>query len=274
MSLDSAARHWLVARPIAHRGLHTKSRGLDHDELVRDAGGKPVPTFPHPALVENSLAAAAAAMGKTYAIECDVQMTKDGEAFVFHDETLDRLTLAHARARDLTAHEITQITYRDGEGTIPLFTDFLSAVAGRVPLIVEIKSRFEGDMRLATRVAALIADYSGPLALQSFDPAVLVHFRNSAPARPLGLIAQAGYGEAEWPDLSDETRRALTTFSDYAQARPDFLAWNLADLPHAVAMLWRTGMGLPLLTWTVRDVTQADLAARFADQMIFEGFEP
>ena len=241
-----------MARPIAHRGLHAKGHGL----------------------VENSLAAAAAAIAKTYAIECDVQMTKDGEAVVFHDETLDRLTSAHARLCDLSAAEITQIRYCDGEGSIPLLTDFLSAVAGRVPLLVEIKSRFDGDMRLAARVASLIADYSGPLALQSFDPTVLVHFHNSATGRPLGLIAQADYAEAQWPGLSDATRQALTTFSDYARARPDFLAWNIADLPHAVAMLWRTGMGLPLLTWTVRDATQADLAARFADQMIFERFEP
>ena len=252
MSLDDAARHWLVARPIAHRGLHAKSRGV----------------------VENSLAAAAAAIGRTYAIECDVQLTKDGEAVVIHDETLDRLTSARAQVRDLTAAEITQIPYRDGDGRIPLLADFLSAVAARVPLIVEVKSRFDGDMRLAARVTALIADYPGPLGLQSFDPAVLIHFRTSATGRPLGLVAQADYVEAEWPGLSHETRQSLTTFGDYARVRPDFLAWNLADLPHAVAMLWRSGMGLPLLTWTVRDATQAELAARFADQMIFEGFVP
>jgi glycerophosphoryl diester phosphodiesterase len=250
LSFDPAS--WLVARPIAHRGLHAKSLGV----------------------IENSLAAATATIAKAYAIECDVQMTQDGEAVVFHDETLERLTRAVGRLADLDAAEVTQIPYRNGEGAIPLFADFLALVAGRVPLVVEIKSRFDGDMRLAARVAALVTDYSGPLALQSFDPAVLVYMRKSATRRPLGLIAQANYAEAEWPSLSAETRQALATFGDYAQARPDFLAWNIADLPHAVTTLWRAGLGLPLLTWTVKEPAQADLAARFADQIIFEGFYP
>jgi glycerophosphoryl diester phosphodiesterase len=252
LSLDAATRHWLVARPVAHRGLHAKSHGI----------------------VENSLAAATAAIDKAYAIECDVQLTQDGEAVVFHDETLERLTQAVGSLGDLSTAEITQTPYRDGVGTIPLFGDLLTLVAGRVPLIVEIKSRFDGDLRLAEHVATLIENYSGPLALQSFDPALLVHLRKSATRRPIGLIAQANYTAAEWPGLPAETRQTLATFSDYAQMLPDFLAWNIADLPHAVTTLWRAGLGLPLLTWTVKEPTQADLAARFADQIIFEGFCP
>lgn len=252
MSDAPAAWSWLASRPIAHRGLHAESRGI----------------------IENSLAAAAAAIAHNYAIECDVQMTKDGEAVVFHDEKLDRLTPAHGDLHDRSAFELVRIGYRDGEGRIPLLTDLLAAVAGRVPLIVEIKSRFDDDLRLAARVAALIADYSGPLALKSFDPAILAHFRETALARPLGLVAQAAYDAADWPDLSREKRQALATFADYQRTRPDFLSWNIADLPHATTTLWRSGLCRPLLTWTVRTPAQAGVAAHFADQIVFEGLDP
>jgi glycerophosphoryl diester phosphodiesterase len=252
VSIGPAAPAWLAARPIAHRGLHAAECGI----------------------VENSVAAAAAAIVANYAIECDVQITQDAEAIVFHDETLDRLTAEQGELRARTARELTTIPYRAGEGRIAAFADFLAKIGGRVPLIVEIKSRFDGDMRLAARVADLIADYSGPLALQSFDPAVLHHLRAAALEHPLGLIAQAHYEEAEWPGLNRPAREALATLADYARVRPDFLAWNVADLPHAVATLWRAGLHLPLLTWTVRTAAEADLAARFADQIIFEGFAP
>jgi len=252
VTFGSAAPDWLVKRAIAHRGLHAKSRGV----------------------IENSLAAALAAIEKNYAIECDVQLAGDGEAVVFHDETLDRLTGVNARLCDLTSREIAEIRFRDGDGKIPLFSDFLATVAGRVPLLVEIKSRFDGDMRLAARVAALSASYSGALALQSFDPAVLMQLRSAGTDRPLGLIAQARYDDPEWRKLSAEERLALAVLAHYGQTRPDFLAWHVADLPHAAATLWREALGRPLLTWTVRDADEGKRATRFADQIIFEGFLP
>jgi glycerophosphoryl diester phosphodiesterase len=239
---------WLTARPIAHRGLHSKSRKI----------------------VENSLPAAAAAIADNFAIECDVQATKDGEAVVFHDDDLDRLTSFSGNLRDYTASEVTRIGYRDGPALIPTFDSLLTAVAGRVPLIVEIKSRFDGDLRLTQRITELIRGYAGPLALKSFDTDILVHLRNRALACPLGLVAQATYEEAEWPCLSRDRRNDLATFAAYELAKPDFLSWSVADLPHAVATLWRHGLSLPLLTWTVRTQSQAAIAARFADQMIFE----
>jgi glycerophosphoryl diester phosphodiesterase len=239
---------WLVARPIAHRGLHDKSRGI----------------------IENSLAAASAAIAGNFAIESDVQATRDGEAVVFHDEKLDRLTVASGDLRLRSAAEIVEIGYRGGKGLIPTFADLLATVAGRVPLIVEVKSRFDGDLGLARRVGALIGDYPGPLALKSFDPEILVYLRSCTPAYPLGLVAQASYDEEDWPGLSPQRRRMLTAFSDYERTQPDFLSWNITDLPHAVATLWRHGLGLPLLAWTVRTSAQADIGARFADQIIFE----
>jgi glycerophosphoryl diester phosphodiesterase len=247
------APDWLTARPIAHRGLHSKQSGF----------------------VENTPAAAAAAIAKNYAIECDIQRTKDGEAVVFHDFTLDRLTRAEGRVDAFRAHELGQLTYKDCDQRIASLPEFLARIGGRTPVVVEIKSRYDGDMRLADRGMAAVAAYAGPVCLKSFDPAVLVHLRGAGAVCPLGLVAQARYhtGE-EWASLPQELRASLADLRDFPLARPDFLSWNHADLPHAVPMLCRNGIGMPVLTWTVRSWEALVRGRLWADQIIFEGFEP
>jgi len=243
---------WLTARPIAHRGLHSKKNGV----------------------VENTLAAARAAIAGDYAIECDIQSSRDGEAFVFHDDTLERLTPAEGRIDRLDAGEVGKIAYKDSAETIVSLAAFLSEVAGRVPVIVELKGRFDGDMRLAERAMAIVADYRGPVALKSFDPGPVSHLRAKGVTCPLGLVAEASYSPTQWPNLSEDRRRALTDWRDYPAARPDFLSWHAADLPHAVPMLSRKGIGMPVMTWTVRSELEQSKVAPWADQIVFEGFEP
>jgi glycerophosphoryl diester phosphodiesterase len=246
------APDWLIARPIAHRGLHSKQAGV----------------------VENTPAAAAAAIAKNYAIECDVQCTKDGEAVVFHDFTLDRLTRAGGRVDAVTASDLGRFAYKSCDQHIISLAEFLAIIDSRVPVIVEIKSRHDGDMRLAHRALASVSAYPGPVCLKCFDPAVLVHLRASGVPCPLGLVAQARYDDEEWLSLPPDRRASLADLRDFPLARPDFLSWNLGDLPHAVPMLCRVAAGMPVMTWTVR--SQKDLAngRAWADQIIFEGFEP
>lgn len=251
MSWPVNAPGWLTARPIAHRGFH------DHAQSI----------------VENSLAAARRAIEKTYAIECDVQPSKDGEAIVFHDERLDRLVGVPGPLGALTAREITQLRLRDGDVRIPSLQDFLAEVAGRVPVIVELKSRFDGDLRWARRVAELAAAYAGPLAFESFDPELLCALRALAVARPVGLVAQAHYAAEDWPALSESARKSLEALVDIPRAAPDFLSWHLGDLPHAVPILCRAGLGMPVTLWTVRSETECARAKDWADQIVFEGFQ-
>ncbi len=244
---------WLTARPIAHRGLHSKQSGL----------------------VENTPAAAAAAIAKDCAIECDIQRTKDGEAMVFHDFTLDRLMRAEGRVDAFRADELGQLTYKDCDQSIVSLPDFLARIGGRTPVIVEIKSRYDGDMRLADRGVAAVAAYAGPVCLKSFDPAVLIHLRGAGARCPLGLVAQARYDTGEeWADLPQELRASFVDLRDFPLARPDFLSWNLSDLPHAVPMLCRKGIGMPVVTWTARSWEALVRGRLWADQIIFEGFEP
>ena len=246
------APDWLTARPIAHRGLHSKQSGL----------------------VENTPAAAAAAIAKNYAIECDIQRTKDGEAVVFHDFTVERLMRAEGRVDAFRADDLAQLSFKDCDQKIVSLPDFLVSIGGRTPVVVEIKSRYDGDMRLADRAMAAVAAYVGPVCLKSFDPAVLVHLRGAGAPCPLGLVAQARYDGEEWAGLAQEKRASFADLRDFPFARPDFLSWNLADLPHAVPMLCGQGIGMPVMTWTVRSREALARARLWVDQIIFEGFEP
>lgn len=248
---------WLTARPIAHRGLHDVANGV----------------------IENSLSAAKAAARAGYAIECDVQSTSDGEVVVFHDETLERLTKGSGRLIDKTFAELRRLSLCDTRDGVPLLSDLLEALAAVVPLVIEIKSRFDGDVALARRVAEIVADYQGPVAIESFDPDPIAELRARGEqfgiaGVPLGIVAQAAYDDPDWSVLSAERKSELTNLLHYSRTRPDFLSWNVADLPHAVPLLCRDGIGLPVAVWTVRSRGQAEDAASWADQIVFEGFSP
>lgn len=252
MSLD-----WLTARPVAHRGLHDRSRGV----------------------IENTASAAQAAIAAGLTIECDVQRTADDDAVIFHDFMLERLTGdGHGPMAALKAEEAGRLTLRDTTDRVMRLGDFLSLVGGQVPLIVEVKSAFDGDMHLADRTAAAVAAYAGPLVLQSFDPAVLTHLRDhpALAARPIprGIVAEANYDGPDYRRLSPERRRALAEFLFFDAARPDFISYRASDLPRAAPNLCRTALGLPVLGWTIRSAEQAQAAKPWVDQIIFEGFDP
>lgn len=241
---------WLTAAPIAHRGLHDRAGGA----------------------IENSLTAARRAISAGYAIECDVQPTADGEAVVFHDETLDRLTGRAGHIQDLSAAEVGALRLAGTQEAPPLFAEFLDLVAGRVPVICEVKSRFDGDVRLARRAAAVAAAYPGPLAFKSFDPDMIACLRADACPRPLGIVSEALFDDPDYDAISPERRRELVHFLHFPATRPDFLSFHVGDLPHAVPFLLRTALHRPVMAWTVRTPEQRDVAGRWADQIVFEGF--
>ena len=244
------AAGWLIGRPIAHRGLHDRAAGV----------------------IENSPAAARAALDRGFAIEFDVQLTRDGDAVVFHDVTLDRLTAASGPVAERTAGELAALALMGSRDAIPTLDAFLGLVAGRVPLVCEVKSRFDGDLRLADRVAAGTAAYRGPLAVKSFDPAVLARLRALRVANPLGLVAAAD--DAGREGSLARAGHDLAELLHDAATRPDFLSFRVDDLPHEVTQFFRVTLGLPVMGWTVRTPEQRQRAARWADQMVFEGFVP
>lgn len=244
---------WLVARPIAHRGLHDAKAGT----------------------IENSLSAAEAAIACGCAIECDVQLSADGEAMVFHDFVLDRLTAATGRVDAHSAAALAAIGLKGGGDAIASLPAFLDRVAGRTPLVIEIKSRFDGDLALMRRTAEIVAQRSGqPIALKSFDPAIVAALRDLAPAIPRGVVAMADYSYDDYAHLDAGRKHALANLLHFDESRPDFLSWKVADLPSAAPYLCRSALGLPLMTWTVKSPEDRRRAGRHADQMVFEGFRP
>jgi len=253
------APDWLVARPIAHRGLHDSARGL----------------------CENSLAAAEAAAAQGFGVECDVRLARDGEVFVFHDATLERLTHAQGRFDALAASEIDALRLRASTAreSPPRLADLVARIAGRVPLIVEIKSAFDGDLRLAQAVARVVAQAGGHarIALKSFDPGPIAYLRAQQDALglahvPIGIVAQARFdAQDDWGALDDAARRALAALSHWPRTQPDFLSFRVSDLPHAGPTLARSALRLPVMAWTVRDAQDWARARAHADQAVFEG---
>jgi glycerophosphoryl diester phosphodiesterase len=243
---------WLTARPVAHRGLHDASRGI----------------------MENMPGAAKAAIAGNFAIECDIQLTRDGEAMVHHDDELGRLTDGSGALLTKTAAELQAVRFRNTDERMMTLADLCTLVAGRVPLVIEVKSRFDGDRKLVKRMAEVLSSYSGPAAGMSFDPDQVMALRELLPSRPRGIVAEREYTEEDWPEASPAQRHEMTYLRHFFRTRPDFVAYWVDELPSVAPWLARNLLGCPLLTWTVRTPEQRARAARHADQMIFEGFVP
>jgi len=245
---------WLVAKPIAHRGLHDKANGI----------------------IENTISAAEAAIARGFPIELDVQLTADNEAIVFHDFELDRLTgttglVAERKLTELTAIDIAGTL---GGDRIPSFKDYLAKVAGRTPLVIEIKSKFNGDMRLTKRVIEIVNDYSGPFVVKSFDPDIVAYLRQHAPSITRGFIGELEYASKPDSFLSPEQKHRMANLLHFSETQPQFLSWRVKDIPCASTYLSRLLGNIPVMTWTVRNPEDRARAEKHADQMVFEGFLP
>jgi glycerophosphoryl diester phosphodiesterase len=246
------ALDYVTARPIAHRGLHDRTKGI----------------------VENTASAFRAAMAHGFAYECDVQLTADGEAVVFHDFTLERLTTGSGRVVDRKASEIAALSMRDGPDRVGTMADMLALTSGKSLIVCEIKSTYDGDMRLTNRVAEVARGYSGPLVIKSFDPAIVAHWHTLKTRIPVGIVAMNAYEYPDYVRLTASQKHALANLLHFSESRPDFVSWRIADLPCAAPYLCRAALGLPLMTWTVRTEAERASAARHADQIVFEGFVP
>jgi glycerophosphoryl diester phosphodiesterase len=246
-----AGLDWLTARPIAHRGYHDAAKGR----------------------IENTLSAVRAAVDRGFAIECDLQVTADGEAIAFHDDMLDRLTDAHGAVGDRVLAELKGVRLRGTEDRIPTLGELLETVGGRAPLVIELKSRWNGDRRLERAVAPILTGYRGRAAAMSFDPASMRAMRRLAPDLPRGLVADHFDDGPNWGHLSALRRFALRNLLAAASVAPAFVSYGIHALP-APAPLLLHRLGLPLITWTIRTEAQRAKARRYADQITFEGFDP
>ena len=246
------APDWLTARPVAHRGLHDLARGI----------------------VENMPGAAQAAVEGRFAIECDIQLSADGEAMVHHDDVLGRLTEGSGRLIDMTAAELKAVTFKDTAERMMTLSDLCALVGGRVPLVVEVKSHFRGDRGLVARMAQVLSLYSGPVVGMSFDPDQVLALRDAMPKLPRGIVAQRTYDDDYWSKLTPEQRAGMLHLRHGFRTEPHFVAYWIEQLPAPAPWIARNIFGCPLLAWTVRTPDQRARAVRHADQIIFESFRP
>ena len=228
---------WLTAAPIAHRGWHGGDRGP-----------------------ENTLGAFEAAAAAGFAIECDVHPTRDGEVAVFHDDALDRLTSESGPVRERTMAELALLTVLGSGERVPSLRETLALVAGRVPVVIELKGFGPRQEGFVANVARDLHDYRGRAALMSFDRSLVARFRDEAPGWPGGLTAE-GTGNA----VLDNHRIVADAV--------DFVSYAVNDLPNPFVEAFRAS-GRPVVTWTVRTPEQVARTRAHADQMTFEGFDP
>ncbi|RAP41784.1 phosphodiesterase [Rhodovulum viride] len=241
-----------LTAPIAHRAFHDR------------AAGRP----------ENSIEAVRAAIAGGYGIEIDIQPSADGVPMVFHDYDLARLTGETGPVTGRTAAELGSIPLTGGRHGIPTLTQVLDEVAGRVPLLIEIKDQ-DGAMGadvgpLERAVAGVLKGYDGPVALMSFNPHSVAALAEAAPDRPRGLTTCA-YEAKDWPTLHAPVRDTLREIPDYDRVGASFISHLWRDLarPRVAELKAR---GAAILCWTIRSPADEAIARTVAANVTFEGY--
>lgn len=246
--VDADAWSRLIARPIAHRGLWSE----------------PAP--------ENSLAAFEAAASAGYGVEFDVQLSADGEAVVFHDDRLDRLTTSSGRVGQTASVDLARTRLMASAETVPTLAETLARIGGRVLVLIELKVLGGDEGPLEQRVAEILDRYRGPAAVISFNPVSIGWFAEYRPNLLRGLNSTGYHDATAWP-LRPEQRRALADLEHAALARPHFLSLGLDMLPSERAAAMRRD-GTPVIAWTVRTPEQWERTSGACDNYMFEGFRP
>jgi glycerophosphoryl diester phosphodiesterase len=239
----------IFARPIAHRGHHDVAQNI----------------------AENSKAAFTSAIANRYAIECDLQLTGDDQAIVFHDENLDRLTPQLGKVSDISVGQATNIPLKNSaeHDHIMSFAQLLDFVDGRVPLVVELKSQKGRNAQLAKAAHETAKDYLGVLCFKSFDPDLLVQLHRIKDKWPKGIVV-----ERETPeDESSWTGFLLRHLVHLPLSRPDFVSCDVNSLDLPAVRAYRSS-GRDVMSWTINNSERWAIAQENADQIVFENINP
>jgi len=232
-----------IGRNFAHRGLHSEDRSVP----------------------ENSLEAFRLAGRAGYGVELDVQLTKDGQVVVFHDDTLDRVCGVHARLEDKSYNELKLLTLCGTNQRIPLLTEVLEIYNGRGPLLVELKSGSR-NRELCEKTYAILSDYPGEVCIESFNPLIVRWFRRHAKDLLRGQLAtsRCDYGDA----VSKRDAFLLSRCFFNFLARPQFIAYRIGHRPLSVR--FAEALGAMRFGWTAHN----ERAERGRDAVIFEFYRP
>ena len=233
---------WIKHTPIAHRGLH---KGFD------------VP--------ENSIAAFKRAINNSYAIELDVRLTKDQKVIVFHDKNLIRLCSDRRKIRNQNYGAIKNLKLYNSNETIPLLSDVLDLVDGKVPLIIEIKNYAEVGL-FEELIAKELESYTGEFAICSFNHHVVDWFRKNRPLINRGLI----FGDIKKFDIEYYKSTFLHRFF---KVKPDFISLDYKLIKTLIPVFCRK-LNIPIVSWSVGSKKKRRIAIRLVDNIIFENIKP
>lgn len=230
-----------TGRNYAHRGLHTEDKSVP----------------------ENSLEAFKLAAEAGYGVELDVQLSRDGQVVVFHDSTLDRVCGVSARVDEMDYDELKKLSLCSTDQTIPLFTQVLDTIGGRVPIICEIKTGPE-NRELCEKTYDIIKKYNGDICIESFDPRIVGWFRFHAGDLVRGQLSNPPKDS----ELGKLPAFALGNLLMNFMGRPQFIAYKIGPEPAAVKLC--RAMGAMNVCWTSRDIKNE----KGRDCVIFEFYRP
>ena len=248
--VDARLRASFFGCRFAHRGLHAKDKSVP----------------------ENSLAAFRLAVEAGYGIELDIRFTKDKQLVVFHDDTLLRMCGVDQRVDAFTYAELQEFRLLDSDEQIPLFSEVLSLVNGRIPLLVEIKTGPENAL-LCQHAYDMLQTYQGLYCIESFHPMIVRWFKKHAPQILRGQLSapmQAFDGA-----LSGISAFLLSRLLTNVLARPHFIAYHKGKAPLSVSLCQT--LGAMRAVWTLRDTDYTGNPAELFeanDMIIFEFFRP
>jgi len=237
---------WLTETPFSHRGLHGSK--IEY--------------------IENTLSAFHAANAKGHGFECDILLSKDNRAMVFHDVDLNRLTDHSGKIQDFTAEQLSKFKLKNSHDTIPTLAKVLTNIHRNYPILIEIKGDQGKPNVIAQTVYEEIQDYAGPLAIMSFYPDILLWFQKNAPNVPRGLVATS-INENDMPKeyFSIDMQKSLID-----DLNVDFIAYDIKALPNDVTEYCRD-KHIAVLTWTVRTEELRQKAILYTDNSIYENLD-
>lgn len=244
----------------AHRGLHDNN--LDAPE--------------------NSLAAFGKAVDAGYGIELDVQLSKDGEVVVFHDDLLKRVARkintdgsreeVQGRVRDYTLAELKEFRLLNSDEQIPTFDEFLALADGKVPLVVEIKEETL-NLDVCPKVQAKLSAYKGAYCIESFNPFVVFWYRRKHKNIIRGQLSDVFY-KSNPEEFSKFKYFVLAHLLFNFLAKPDFIAYNHHYHEELSRMLCKKLYRGLAVAWTIKSEDELNAAARYFDLFIFDSFVP
>ena len=232
---------------FAHRGLHNNERA------------------------ENSMSAFRAAVDAGFGIELDVRLSKDGELVVFHDDTLERVVGKEGKVIDFTADELSKMSLSGTSDGVPRFSEVLSLVDGRVPLLVEIKEDM-GVSAVSTKCAEMLSEYGGAFLVESFNPLSLRNSKKILQNIPHGILSHRYYA-------FDKYRKPLYFLLQIllfnCLCRPAFVAYDHRHCKCTSLRVLRNCFGVTTFAWTIRSEDEEREAYKHGfDGVIFENYVP